>query len=416
MDNAWSIDRAWSLPRAHAGWGPQGDAASGCTTHLHGRDDPGSGPRPASSAGSPDQVAPFGATQPPPWRWFHLEWQGGAAKRSPFEGDRTWDRSLRGTCVDCWPRSSWALARWRQPLLRQPRRLHPRRRSTGPAARGGLRYNQFHTTALCSPTRTALLSGRNHHTNNMGAVTEMATSFPGNTGVRPDSVAPLAEMLRLNGYSTELLREEPRDPDLGDQPLGPDHALAEPVRLRRVLRIHGRGDQPVGAARLPQPGAGRDPQGPEVPLHERHDEPGHRLDAVPEGADAGSAVLHVLRARRHPRAAPRPEGVDREVQGQVRQGLGRHAGGGAGPPDPARRGAAGHPARPQAGSHQGLGQALGRREEALRPPDGGLRRLRRVRGRGDRPARRRAPGDRAVRRHARSSTSWATTARAPRAA
>jgi len=66
----------------------------------------------------------------------------------------------------------------------------------------GLRYNQFHTTALCSPTRTALLSGRNHHMNNMGAVTEFATAFPGNTGQRPDNVAPLAEMLRLNGFST----------------------------------------------------------------------------------------------------------------------------------------------------------------------------------------------------------------------
>jgi arylsulfatase len=66
----------------------------------------------------------------------------------------------------------------------------------------GLRYNQFHTTALCSPTRTALLSGRNHHMNNMGGITEIATAFPGNTGQRPDKVAPLAEMLRLNGYST----------------------------------------------------------------------------------------------------------------------------------------------------------------------------------------------------------------------
>lgn len=66
----------------------------------------------------------------------------------------------------------------------------------------GLRYNSFHTTALCSPTRTALLSGRNHHMNNMGGITEIATAFPGNTGARPDSVAPLAEMLRLNGYST----------------------------------------------------------------------------------------------------------------------------------------------------------------------------------------------------------------------
>ena len=66
----------------------------------------------------------------------------------------------------------------------------------------GLRYNRFHTTALCSPTRTALLTGRNHHINNAGAIMELATAFPGNTGVRPNSVAPLAEILRLNGYST----------------------------------------------------------------------------------------------------------------------------------------------------------------------------------------------------------------------
>jgi len=66
----------------------------------------------------------------------------------------------------------------------------------------GLRYNEFHTTALCSPTRAALLTGRNHHMNNMGSITETATAFPGQTGQRPNSVAPLAEMLRLNGYST----------------------------------------------------------------------------------------------------------------------------------------------------------------------------------------------------------------------
>ncbi len=69
-------------------------------------------------------------------------------------------------------------------------------------ANQGLRYNQFHTTALCSPTRAALLTGRNHHMNNMGSITETATAFPGKTGQRPNSVAPLAEMLRLNGYST----------------------------------------------------------------------------------------------------------------------------------------------------------------------------------------------------------------------
>lgn len=66
----------------------------------------------------------------------------------------------------------------------------------------GLRYNNMHVTALCSPTRAALLTGRNHHTNNTGAVQDIATAFPGNTGIRPNSVAPLAEMLKLNGYNT----------------------------------------------------------------------------------------------------------------------------------------------------------------------------------------------------------------------
>ena len=69
-------------------------------------------------------------------------------------------------------------------------------------ARNGLKYNHFHTAALSSPTRAALLSGRNHHTNNTGSIMETSTAFPGNTGQRPESVAPLAMMLRYNGYVT----------------------------------------------------------------------------------------------------------------------------------------------------------------------------------------------------------------------
>jgi len=69
-------------------------------------------------------------------------------------------------------------------------------------ANQGLHFNNFHTTAVCSPTRTALKSGRNHHVNNMGGIIETGTAFPGNTGQIPNAVAPLAEMLRLNGYST----------------------------------------------------------------------------------------------------------------------------------------------------------------------------------------------------------------------
>ncbi len=66
----------------------------------------------------------------------------------------------------------------------------------------GLLYNQFHTTALCSPTRQALKTGRNHHSANQAKITEVATSFPGATGMLPNDVASIGEMLRLNGYST----------------------------------------------------------------------------------------------------------------------------------------------------------------------------------------------------------------------
>ena len=69
-------------------------------------------------------------------------------------------------------------------------------------ANEGLHYNNFHTTAVCSPTRAALKSGRNHHVNNMGSIIETGTGFPGNTGQIPGNVTPVAETLRLNGYST----------------------------------------------------------------------------------------------------------------------------------------------------------------------------------------------------------------------
>lgn len=69
-------------------------------------------------------------------------------------------------------------------------------------ANEGIYYNNFHTTAVCSPTRAAIKSGRNHHVNNMGGIIETGTPFPGNTGQIPTDVTPVAEMLRHNGYST----------------------------------------------------------------------------------------------------------------------------------------------------------------------------------------------------------------------
>jgi len=91
-------------------------------------------------------------------------------------------------------------------------------------ASNGLRFNRFHTTALCSPTRAALLTGRNHHSVGMGGITEIATAAPGYNSIRPKHSAPLAETLRLNGYSTAQFGKCHEIPVWQSSPMGPfDH-------------------------------------------------------------------------------------------------------------------------------------------------------------------------------------------------
>ncbi|HEY5855083.1 MAG TPA: arylsulfatase, partial [Aldersonia sp.] len=86
---------------------------------------------------------------------------------------------------------------------------------------GGLTYNRFHTTALCAPTRAALLSGRNHHSVGMGMITETATSAPGSSGLRPNSKAALPMTLKLNGYSTAQFGKCHEVPPWQTSPIGP---------------------------------------------------------------------------------------------------------------------------------------------------------------------------------------------------
>lgn len=85
----------------------------------------------------------------------------------------------------------------------------------------GTRFTRFHTTALCSPTRQALMTGRNHHTAEMGALAEVATSIPGYTGVRPDDCATIAQMLRMNGYATGMFGKHHQTPPWETSPSGP---------------------------------------------------------------------------------------------------------------------------------------------------------------------------------------------------
>ena len=88
-------------------------------------------------------------------------------------------------------------------------------------ASAGLRYNRFHTTALCAPTRQAMLTGRNHHSVGMGSITETATSAPGNNSLRPNTKAPLAMTLKLNGYSTAQFGKCHEVPVWQSSPMGP---------------------------------------------------------------------------------------------------------------------------------------------------------------------------------------------------
>jgi arylsulfatase A-like enzyme len=88
-------------------------------------------------------------------------------------------------------------------------------------AAGGLKYNRFHTTALCSPTRQALLTGRNHHSAGMGGITEIATGAPGYSSVLPNSMSPLARTLKLNGYSTAQFGKCHEVPVWEANPIGP---------------------------------------------------------------------------------------------------------------------------------------------------------------------------------------------------
>jgi arylsulfatase A-like enzyme len=88
-------------------------------------------------------------------------------------------------------------------------------------ASGGLKFNRFHTTALCSPTRQAMLTGRNHHSVEMGSITELATSAPGYSSLLPKSKAPLPMTLKLNGYSTAQFGKCHEVPVWETSPMGP---------------------------------------------------------------------------------------------------------------------------------------------------------------------------------------------------
>ena len=191
-------------------------------------------------------------------------------------------------------------------------------------AADGLRYNQFHTTALCSPTRIALLSGRNHHSANAGSVMEVATAFPGNQGVRPKSVEYVAEMLRLNGYSTAAFGKWHETAPWEVSISGPHDRWPTRSGFDKFYGFIG-GETNQWAPFLHDGVAPvRDPRRPRLP---RHDRPGGR-EAIEwmkfqQALTPDKPFFVYFATGADPRSAPRPPGVDRQVQGQVRCGLER---------------------------------------------------------------------------------------------
>ena len=197
--------------------------------------------------------------------------------------------------------------------------------------------------------------------------------------------------------------------------------LADGPRLRTLLRLLGRGNEPVvPGPRVRQPSRrSAEVSGGGLPLHRRHHRQGDRVHQRCEGDRSGKAVLPVLRARRLSRAASRAEGVDRPVQGPFRRGLRGHAGADAGPPEGTRHRAARHRApgrqsagyrgdahgtRQQAVPRFGRDAAVGvvgrRREAALLAHGGGVRGVPVSRRSSHRSAPRLPRSDRAARQHA----------------
>ena len=271
-------------------------------------------------------------------------------------------------------------------------------------AENGLKYNRFHTTALCSPTRQALLTGRNHHAVGMGGITEIATSAPGYNSIRPKSAAPLAETLKLNGYSTAQFGKCHEVPVWETSPMGPFDAW--PTGGGGFEHFYGfiggetnqyapalyEGTVPIEPDRTPEEG-----------YHFTEDMTDHAIDWVRQQKalmpDKPFFVYYAPGATHAPHHVPRR--VVGQVQGQVRSGLGQGPRGDDRAPEGARRDPRGRGAHRASRRDPGLGRDARRHEADLRAPDGGVRRLHGAHRPPRRPADRCPRRPRASRRHAR---------------
>ena len=118
--------------------------------------------------------------------------------------------------------------------------------------RTGLIYSQWHTTALCSPTRSTFLTGRNHHSNGFASISEISTGFPGYNSHIPPENATMANILRDAGWSHVLGGQEPQRPHRRVDDGRLEEELAARTGLRPLLRVHRRRDQQLVSRAWPR--------------------------------------------------------------------------------------------------------------------------------------------------------------------
>ena len=228
-------------------------------------------------------------------------------------------------------------------------------------AANGLRYTNFNSTALCSPTRAALITGRNHHSMGFGVVSEQSTGYPGYNSIMTRDKATIGKILKDNGYWTSWFGKDHNTPEFQASQAGPFDQWPTGMGFDYFYGFVG------GDANQWQPNLFRNTtaiypyfSNPGWNLITAH---GRRCDRVHEphhGDRPGPAILHLLRARRRPRAASPDAGVDQEDQrhASVRQGLERAARHHLRQPEEARRDPAGRQAHALAeGPAEGLGPA-----------------------------------------------------------
>ena len=244
------------------------------------------------------------------------------------------------------------------------------------AARG-LRYNNMHTTALCSPSRACIVTGRNHHSNAMACITEMATGYPGYNGSIPFENGFLSEMLLQHGYNTYMVGKYHLLPSSEETPAGPYDRWPLGRGFQRYYGFLG-GDTSQWDPDLVYDNHQVEP--PKTP------EEGYHLTRGPRGqgdrvhrrrqADRpGQALLPPLLPGRHTRAPPCPEGVGGPLPRGVRRRLGGLPRARFRPPEGARHRAPGRGAVQARPGRPGVGHPERRPAPAVRPDDGGLRRV-----------------------------------------